>query len=315
MDDPVAKKRACCLPSRPRVDESRVSAPSGTNTTSPGSAPEHEFCRIPAGIYALGNSFPEGHEADGEHPVRVIEIGQFDLSQTPVTNRQFSKFSQATGYLTDAERMGSSLVFFQQIPNSERHRPYRRVAAAPWWLEVPRADWQHPAGPGSDLLGLENHPVVHISWSDAVAYCEWAGVRLPTEDEWEAAARGGLVGARFAWGDDLCPNGEHRCNIWQGDFPNQNDGTDGWIFTSPVDAFPPNGYGLLDMTGNVWEWCGDLFSIDRHNPVGAHFRVTRGGSFLCHESYCDRYRVAARNRTDPETSTSNLGFRVAKCIG
>jgi formylglycine-generating enzyme required for sulfatase activity len=193
------------------------------------------------------------------------------------------------------------------------------VVDAPWWREVEGACWYQPEGPGSSIDTRADHPVVHVSWHDAMAYCRWAGARLPTDAEWECAARGGLHQNRFAWGDDLTPNGQHRCNIWQGRFPMLNSTDDGHYGTAPVDAFEPNGYGLFNVCGNVWEWCADWFDnhfsgADLNNPRGpvqGHRRVIRGGSFLCHESYCNRYRVAARSSNTPDATTSHTGFRCA----
>lgn len=198
--------------------------------------------------------------------------------------------------------------------------PFRIAAGLPWWLEVDGASWQRPEGPGSHVVDRADHPVVHLSWNDAIAYCRWAGVRLPTEAEWEYAARGGLDGCRYPWGDVLSPDGERLCQIWQGDFPNQP--ASGWQpGTVPVQAFPPNGYGLYSVSGNAWEWCADVFDPDYHratpidNPLGRgpdpEQRTMRGGSFLCHDSYCNRYRVAARSSARLATTSSNCGFRVA----
>jgi sulfatase modifying factor 1 len=189
---------------------------------------------------------------------------------------------------------------------STRARPTEIDACqTPWWCGVRGAYWRAPEGPASDLDGRWDHPVVHVSWDDALAYCRWAGRRLPTEAEWEYAARGGLDQARFPWGDELTPGCEHRCNIWQGRFPVRDTAEDGYSGTAPVDAYRPNGYGLFNVSGNVWEWCADWFDGSRSQ------RAMRGGSYLCHESYCNRYRVAARTANTPDSATGNLGFRCA----
>jgi len=272
---------------------------------------------VPAGSFRMGTDdagFPE----DGEGPVREIELDAYHIDQHAVTNAEFVQFVKATGYTTDAERYGWSFIFEDSL--DEENEPYATdaVQAAPWWVAVQGACWLRPEGPESDISDRLDHPVVHVSWKDAAAYCEWAGKRLPTEAEWERAARGDLEGKRFPWGDELTPDGEHRCNIWQGDFPERDTGEDGFRGTAPVDAFEPNGHGLYNASGNVWEWCADWFSPDHHvdgprkNPLGpsdGSERVIRGGSYLCHRSYCNRYRVAARTSNTPDSTTGHMGFR------
>ena len=266
----------------------------------------------------MGTDAPRPWPADGEGPARVVRLGPYRISPYAVTNDQYARFVAATGHVTDAERYGWTFVFHLFLPDD--FPPTRAVAAAPWWRQVEGADWAHPFGPQSGLEGIGDHPVVHVSWNDAQAYCTWAGVRLPTEAEWERAARGGLDGCTYPWGDEFAPDATTMCNIFEGTFPTHDTGADGWIGTAPVDAFPPNGFGLLNVAGNAWEWCADWFSADFHrtgprvDPVGpptGQQRVMRGGSHLCHDSYCDRYKVSARSSNDPDASTGNLGFRVA----
>ncbi|HEV8574788.1 MAG TPA: formylglycine-generating enzyme family protein [Dehalococcoidia bacterium] len=259
---------------------------------------------LPGGTFLMGTDDDCGYPEDDEGPVREIHLDSFGIDATAVSNERFADFVRSTGYVTDAERFGWSFVFAGLLPDD--FDATRGAAEAPWWRQVFGADWRLPEGPGSDIDSRGNHPAVHVSWNDAQAYCRWAGKRLPTEAEWEYAARGGLVQKRYPWGDDLMPGGEHRCNIWQGDFPSLNTADDSFYGTAPVDAFPPNGYGLYNMVGNVWEWCADWFNAAR--------RVIRGGSYLCHESYCFRYRVAARSSNTPDSSTGNMGFRCARDI-
>ncbi len=267
----------------------------------------------------MGDAFDEGYRADGERPLHDVTVAPFAMDATAVTNASFATFVKATGYETEAERYGSSAVFHLAYAG-DGSDVNGAVAAAPWWLDVSGACWRHPEGRGSDISRRQNHPVVHVSHNDALAYAAWAGKRLPSEAEWEYAARGGLGGARYVWGDDLLPNGQWMCNIFQGRFPNQNTGEDGYLTTAPVKAFRPNGFALHQMAGNVWEWCADWFASDYYehspadNPSGPETgerRVMRGGSYLCHDSYCNRYRVAARSSNTPDSSSANLGFRCA----
>jgi formylglycine-generating enzyme required for sulfatase activity len=276
------------------------------------------MAELPGGTFLMGSEDSAGYAADGEGPVRAVTLRPFLIDTTAVSNARYGSFVDAASYTTDAEHHGWSFVFAGLLPDD--FPDTRGVAAAPWWRQVSGADWRHPEGPQSSVTGREDHPVVHVSWHDAKAYCDWAGRRIPTEAEWEYAARGGLEQKRYPWGDELTPGGEHMCNVWQGDFPRSNTLGDSYYGTAPALAFPPNGYGLYNMSGNVWEWCADRFSptfhIDgpRSNPhgpsEGAH-RVIRGGSYLCHESYCFRYRVAARSGNSPDSSTGNMGFRCA----
>ncbi len=314
---------ACCSPGR-ATPPGEVAPSAGVERASgePG-----ELARLPGGDFLMGSEDAEGFPEDGEGPVRRVALRPFAIDVAAVSNAQFEEFVSASGYRTDAERYGWSFVFGPFLPAD--FPPTRALAAAPWWRQVFGADWRRPEGPGSRLEGRMDHPVVHVSWLDATAYCAWAGARLPTEAEWEYAARGGLEGRRYPWGDELSPGGEHRCNIWQGEFPGRNSGADGYLGTAPARAFAPNGHGLYNTSGNVWEWCADWFSPDFHrngggnggsdgaveNPLGppeGAARVIRGGSYLCHRSYCNRYRVAARSSNTPDSSTGNTGFRCVR---
>jgi formylglycine-generating enzyme len=287
-------------------------------STARATGPVPDLVELPGGTFRMGTDDRDGFPADGESPVRPVTVSPFRISATVVTNDEFGDFVRDTGYVTDAERFGWSYVF-ASFASKEVRAGAARADGAPWWVGAAGASWVNPEGPGTGIAERGRHPVVHVSWADATAYCRWRGVRLPTEAEWEYAARGGMEQARFPWGDELVPDGRHRCNIWQGRFPVRNTAEDGFVGTCPVDEFPPNGFGLHNVAGNVWEWCSDWWRVDHSpqrttdpaGPAGGSARVVRGGSYLCHESYCNRYRVAARTSNTPDSSTGNMGFRVA----
>ena len=320
---------ACCSPSaaehsRRPVDGATTQGRGASTRRETGAAPRPGMVRLPGGSFLMGGQDPDGHPADGEGPVRTVHLSPFDIDETAVTNDAFAAFVTATGHVTEAEHYGWSFVFGALVVGGGAHGSTRAVPGTPWWLAVPGASWRAPEGPDSDVEERGDHPVVHVSFNDAHAYAAWAGKRLPTEAEWEYAARGGLVGQRFPWGDDLRPGGQWRCNIWQGHFPTSNTLEDGHLGTAPVRTFLPNGFGLFQMAGNVWEWCSDRWSatwhaterdetrIDPQGPPIGGSQVMRGGSYLCHASYCNRYRVAARSKNTPDSSAGNLGFRCVR---
>ena len=277
---------SCCAPGRPS-SEASAAVPLDDGTAA-------GLVAIPEGTFAMGYEGPLANPGEGEGPVRDVSLPSYRIGEAVVTNQQFAAFVKATGYMTDAERDGWSFVFSALV--SDATAVTGRVAGAEWWCAVTSASWRTPFGPSSDVAQLADHPVVHVSARDAEAYCAWTGTRLPSEQEWERAARGGLEGAVYPWGDEPAPG---RCNIWQGEFPRQHTGTVG---TVPVTSFRPNGFGLYQSVGNVWEWTAS-------EQDGK--RVRRGGSYLCHDSYCNRYRVAARDSSLPGDATGNIGFRVA----
>ena len=278
--------------------------------STPSSFDTTNMVKLDGGIFLMGSHDPS-FPADGEGPIREVRVNPFWIDPYAVTNAQFAQFVAASNYVTEAEKFEWSYVFYQFLPDD--HPPTRGVAAAPWWRQVFGATWREPEGPDSTIAERMNHPVVHVSWNDAVAYANWAGKRLPTEAEWEYAARGGLRQKRFPWGDKLTPKGKHRCNIWQGKFPQHNTKADGYAGTCPVDAFQPNKFGLYNTSGNVWEWCSDWFTANRSgsdNPTGPQrgsAKVMRGGSYLCHQSYCNRYRVSARTHNTPDSTDGAYG--------
>lgn len=269
---------------------------------------------IPGGTFAMGaeNFFPE------EGPVREVKVNGFWMSAHEITNAEFARFVEETGYVTVAER-GPQAEEFAGAPEGSR-QPGSAVFQPPaslsgdvlsWWTYVPGANWRAPAGPGSSLDARENYPVVHIAYEDAKAYAEWAGGALPTEAQWELAARGGLDGAPYAWGNEFTPAGAHQANTWQGVFPVQNSKEDGYSGAAPVGCFPPNGYGLYDMIGNVWEWTADSYAPHGGQSQGPELGVIKGGSFLCSPDFCARYRPAARQPQEAGLGASHIGFRIA----
>ncbi len=303
----------CCMPAaapRPELSATRVAAGGGVHLI--------EQAALPGGTFRMGDANGDGNPGDGEWPVHEVRLSPFSIDATSVTNADFARFVEATGYRTEAEAFGYSAVFHLAL-QAEDDDIVGQPPQTPWWLGVAGADWRHPNGRLSGLDGLGDHPVVHVSWNDAQAYCRWAGRRLPTEAEWEYAARGGLAGRRYPWGDVLLgEDGGWRCNVWQGMFPARNDLDDGWLTTAPVRTYAPNGLGLWQMIGNVWEWCGDWFDPtyyarspgeNPHGPDRGAQRSLRGGSYLCHPSYCNRYRNAARSSNTPDSSAGNIGFR------
>jgi formylglycine-generating enzyme required for sulfatase activity len=311
-------KKACCAPSIERAaGEVAVAEAPVRGPLHP--AVEGRMIGLPGGTFLMGTDYAGAFPDDGEGPVRAVTLSPFRIDRYPVTNELFAQFVAETGYKTEAETFGWSFVFWAHLPPARvRELVEDTVAEAPWWCVVRGATWRTPEGPGSDVERRAKYPVVHVSWNDAQAYCRWSGQRLPTETEWEYAARGGLEQKLYPWGDKLRLNGEHMCNIWQGEFPRHDTAEDGYAGTCPVDAFPPNGYGLYSVSGNTWEWCADWFDatfhqtgprVDPQGPPSGVARVMKGGSFLCHKSYCNRYRVAARTSSTPDSSTAHMSFR------
>jgi len=324
----VTGMAGCCAPNHvqgtPTGDVGSEAGASGFERVIPSESAAAKMVVVPGGQFSMGNADDRAIDGDGEGPVRDVDVRSFLIDRRCVTNAQFAAFVRSTGFVTDAERFGWSFVFAGLVaPTARNHVIDAQVEGAPWWRGVEGARWSAPEGPGSTVTDRWRHPVVHVSWNDANAFAQWAGKRLPTEAEWEKAARGGLDQARYPWGDELTPDGRHRANIWQGTFPESNAAADGYLATAPVDAFPANGYGLYQVAGNVWEWCWDRWSADWHEPdspvtrtdpigpASGDSRVVRGGSYMCHVSYCERYRVAARTRNTPDSTTGHMGFRLA----
>ncbi|XP_070504175.1 formylglycine-generating enzyme [Chironomus tepperi] len=266
---------------------------------------------IPAGKYYVGTNEPI-FRADKEGPEREVTIKQFYIDKYEVSNAEFAKFVEATNYVTEAETFGDSFVFkIFLTPEVQKEYEDYRVMQAPWWFKIKNANWRHPEGEGSDITDRMDHPVLQVSWNDAVAYCKWKNKRLPTEEEFEIACRGGKRNRLFPWGNKMMPNDKHWMNIWQGDFPESNTAEDGYVGTCPVDKFRQNDFDVYNIIGNAWEWVSDLWDPakgETENPD----RVKKGGSYLCHKSHCYRYRCAARSQNSQDSSAGNLSFRCAK---
>jgi formylglycine-generating enzyme required for sulfatase activity len=308
----------CCVPSKGRLHQLEMSRAIAAARARVSAGSTEGMLKLEGGRFLMGTDSTEQFLVDGEGPVREVTVDGFWMDARPVSNEQYREFVKATGYKTESERYGWSFVFHSHVPDE---RVDDRAAGITWWCKVNGADWAHPEGADSGVDDRLAYPVVHISWNDAAAYAEWAGKRLPTEAEWEYAARGGLEQKIYPWGDELTPGGRHLCNVWQGEFPHHDTGEDGWTGVAPADAFPPNGYGLYGITGNAWEWCADWFHPSWHvtatriNPAGppeGTTRLMKGGSYLCHRSYCNRYRVAARTSNTPDSATTNISFRCVR---
>jgi len=289
------------------------SADEASKGTEAHPEPPEGMAYIPGGTFEMGSE-------DGlpdERPVHEVTVDPFFMDKHEVTNAEFAAFVEETGYETDAEKWGWSIAF---LPYEQ---PDQRVVGAEWWAKAEGADWRHPTGPDSSIEGKEHYPVVQVSWNDAKAYCEWAGKRLPTEAEWEFAARGGREREPFPWGEQFRPDDQSMANTWNGVFPKNDKGLDGFKGLAPVGQYTPNGYGLYDMSGNVWEWCADWYDpryyleSERKNPTGPEsgkMRVMRGGSYLCADNYCRGYRVAHRNKATADSGLNHTGFRCAKPV-
>jgi len=317
------KPEPCCSPSADRA--SVTSGENGFKRVRSGST--ENMVLLDGGLFLMGTDYPDGFADDGEGPVREVHVDPIYFDKYAVTNSAFASFVKATSYKTEAEEFGWSFVFWQFLPHYRMRQIQGKgetVLDLEWWCKIDGAYWRHPNGPQSSIKKIPDLPVVHISYRDATAYCEWTGKRLPTEAEWEYAGRGGLEGKIYPWGDELTPSDQHMCNIWQGKFPSDNTCEDGYAGPAPVFTFEPNAFDLYNMAGNVWEWCHDWWCPNFHatgprkNPTGpqngSDRRVMKGGSYLCHDSYCNRYRMGARTSNTPDSSTGNLGFRCVRDV-
>ncbi len=315
--------KPCCSPQAEAKQQDPMSSyHSQALKVAPASAEQRaalraELVPLKGGFFEMGTR-KSRFAQDFDSPRRKVKLSPFKIASTTVTNAQFARFVEDTAYKTVSEQEGWSFVFHLLLDDPKAHP--QSPPGLNWWRRVDGAYWAAPEGPESDIATRQDHPVVHMSWFDAIAYCTWAGLRLPTEAEWEYAARGGAARQKFPWGNQMTPNGRHMMNTWQGEFPHHNSQDDGHLGTAPAQSFEPNGYGLYNTTGNVWEWAQDFFEnappkagplSNPQGPAQGMARVQRGGSFLCHVSYCDRYHVHSRTQNDPDSSTSHGGFRVA----
>lgn len=334
-----SSREAACDATLPK----RFAAPKDTSVITASRISHEGMVFISAGKFMMGASDKDGSQ--DEYPRHEVKLSSFWIDITEVTNAQFEKFVDATGYITTAERKADWLEIQKQLPSGTTKPPESQLAPASlvffqpksissltdpsqWWHWTKGANWRHPQGPGSDIKGKEEYPVVQVSWEDAMAYCKWDGKRLPTEAEWEYAARGKLKDGIYPWGNEPITSGRAKANTWQGNFPLKNNGNDGFDRLAPVKKFAPNGFGLYDLAGNVWEWCNDWYQPDHyytadglsHDPQGPQRshdsmepevpkKVVRGGSFLCNASYCKGYRVSSRMKTSPDTGLEHTGFR------
>ncbi|MDA9865057.1 formylglycine-generating enzyme family protein [bacterium] len=305
--------KGCCTPAR--TGPSNAARPRPDVAQGTPETDQSDVVSIPGGRTLLGTNTPF-LAVDGEAPLKHKKLKPYKIDASAVTNARFKAFVQATGYVTEAERLGDSFVFETHVlPDAP---PSPAVVASPWWRVILGASWKAIYGPGSEAALQADHPVVHVSWNDATAFAQWAGGRLPTEAEWEHAARGGLGDVQFPWGNKEPNETDHfPCNIWQGRFPKTDLAEDGFAGTAPAQSFKPNSFGLYNMVGNVWEWTSEPFrvrslkkSVARAHAGKEGFKLSKGGSFLCHASYCYRYRIAARTGNSPDSSTGHTGFRL-----
>ncbi|MFP6597221.1 MAG: formylglycine-generating enzyme family protein [Candidatus Hydrogenedentota bacterium] len=310
----IAGCLAGCSQSANELNDEAISPKVVSEVEEPDSLPDVKgMVLVAAGSFMMGSSDGFAHES----PRHEVTLDAFYMDEYEVTNGEFARFVKETGFVTEAEQWKWSIVF---APDNS---PGDRVPGAEWWKRADSATWRHPNGPETDIEGLDEYPVVQVSWNDATAYAAWAGKRLPTEAEWEYAARGGLDDAPYAWGLDFAPGGEHRANTWNGQFPVDDSGADGYKTLAPIGQYKPNGYGLYDIAGNVWEWVEDWYGANyyrespRSNPTGPEQgveKIQRGGSFMCAANYCLGYRVSHRGKSGIDSGLPHTGFRCVRSV-